>query len=136
MWMIVILLHFVYSCFDIVSLMVLFCVAIRRYSVFLLGLLFEAMPKISQVRFRLFVIEMSILLSFFPLLFSGYFCPVDDCVFCIVFCRCNQSSSALFSPIFRSIYECITGILNAGKSFSYIFSTFYSSFVNFFFSEV
>ena len=49
-------------------------------------------------------------------LFSGYFCFVDTCNFCIVSGRCDQSSPALFYVVFESSYWCIYAIFNAGKS--------------------
>ena len=52
-------------------------------------------------------LEISIELFSFIFLFSGYFCSVDDCVVCIGFYGCNQSSSVLVYVVFEILYRCI-----------------------------
>ena len=76
-------------------LMVLFCAAIKRDSVFLLRF-----PCLSSSflmwNFTCLLLEISMQLFFFLLSFSAYFCSVDACVVSIVSGHCNQSSSMLF----------------------------------------
>ena len=64
---------------------------------------------------------MFIELFFFPLLFPSYCRSADPRVVSIVSGSCNQSSSALFYVVFKSLYRCINAVFNAGKSSSYFF---------------
>ena len=106
-------MHLVDSNFDTV-LMALFCPVIRKDSVSLLRFPFLSFASLS--------LQVSIQLFFFPFLFSGYFCSVDECVVNIVSVGCNQSFFALFYVVFELLYRCIDGIFNAGESCSSFFS--------------
>ena len=98
-----ILLRGVYLCFD-KDLMVLFCGAIRKDSVFLSRFHFRRHAQIFSYEISL-VCRLKYPYSCFPSnFFFGYFCSVGSCVLCIVSDHFNQSS---FVFLMLSLTFCI-----------------------------
>ena len=118
-----ILLCLVYFWFDIVSPygVVLRCNQ-KWFSFFLNSSLSYPCSSFLVWDFACLSLEISIWLFFFPFLFSGYFCSVYAYVVCIVFTRCNQSSSTFFNVVFKSLYRCIDAIFYASESSASFFS--------------
>ena len=104
--------HIIYICyflcsfyfsFDIVPI-ALFWAPIRRHLVSLFNFpILSYIQVFSCETFACLSLKISIQLSFFPFLFSGYFCSVDACVVCIVFGRCNPSSWTFYLCVFVSM---------------------------------
>ena len=118
-----ILLRLIYPRFDMIGIMALFCIAIRRDSVSLLKLTFLSHVQVLSC-VMLFISRLKCPWSCFP----SHFCFLVFChsvmyrVVSIVSDGRNQSSFVFFYVVFESLYRCVKAFLDAGKSSSSLFS--------------
>ena len=118
-------LHLLVSCLFLLSrspFCVVFCCYQKRSSFSPKVSFSYPCPSLLVWDFAYLLPEVCIELFFLSFLFSGYFHFVEACNVWIVSGDCNQSSSALFYVVVKSLYRSIDAILNVGKSSSSFFS--------------
>ena len=99
---------------------ILYCYQ-KRFSFSFKASLSLPCPSFLTRDFTRWLLEMSIQLFFFSLLFSRYFYSVNACAVCIVLVAIIRLPHLAFFKSMYFFYRCTDDIFNAGESFSSFF---------------